>query len=136
MAKMGPAKGTGGRPLKFIDWPLAEKLAKIQCTAREIASVLDINQDTLADRCKKDHSLTFTEWFKKHSDGGKASLRRSLWNMATGERPSAAVAIWLSKNYLGMSEKIEMGSGGTESGTPVVNLIFDNEEKKKLEKND
>lgn len=123
-----------GRPLVFIDWPLAEKLAKIQCTAKEIASVLNINQDTLADRCKRDHKLTFSDWFKKHSDGGKASLRRSLWNMATGDRPNAAVAIWLSKNYLGMSEKIETISGGTESGTPVVNLIFDNEEKKKLEK--
>jgi len=133
---MGKVKKKMGRPLVPIDWPLAEKLAKIQCTAKEIASVLNINPDTLADRCKRDHELTFSDWFKKHSDGGKASLRRSLWNMATGDRPSAAVAIWLSKNYLGMSEKIEMGNGTEHGATPIVNLIFDNEDKKKLEKND
>jgi hypothetical protein len=106
--KPGPAKGTGGRPLVPIDWELATKLAKIQCTAAEIAAVLEINQDTLADRCKRDNGATFSEWFKKVGESGKVSLRRSLWKMATGERPHAAVAIWLSKNYLGMSEKFDI----------------------------
>ncbi len=100
-----PLKKKTGRPLAFIDWPLAEKLAGIQCTEREIADVLKINVDTLGDRCKRDHGMSFSDWFKRHSAGGKVSLRRSLWKMATGERPNAAVAIWLSKNYLGMKDE-------------------------------
>ena len=95
-----------GRPLVGINWEEAEELARMQCTQREIASWLKINVDTLADRCKREFNLTFSEWFKKHSEGGKASLRRSLWLMATGPRPNAAVAIWLSKNYLGMKDDV------------------------------
>jgi hypothetical protein len=105
MAKKGPPKGEGGRPLKPIDWDLAERMAKIQCTALEISSILKINQDTLADRCKKDHGDTFSEWYKKHSEDGKSSLRRAMFKAAIGG--NVTMMIWLSKQYLGMRDRLD-----------------------------
>ena len=54
-----------GRPLKHIDWELAEKLAYIHCTVAEIGAVMNLNQDTLADRCKRDNGITISEFIKK-----------------------------------------------------------------------
>lgn len=105
--KPGPKKGEGGRPLAFIDWELAKKLAHIQCTAVEIAATLGIDDNTLVAACKRENKLTFSEWYKKHSENGKCSLRRSMWKMATNERPNPAMAIWLSKNYLGMKDTVD-----------------------------
>jgi hypothetical protein len=103
----GPKKGEGGRPLIIIDWELAKKLAHIQCTAVEIAATLGVDDDTLVSACKRENKLTFSEWYKKHSENGKCSLRRSMWKMATNERPNTAMAIWLSKNYLGMRDNVD-----------------------------
>jgi hypothetical protein len=30
-----------------------------------------------------------------------------MWKMATNERPNPAMAIWLSKNYLGMRDNVD-----------------------------
>jgi hypothetical protein len=105
VGKPGPKKGEGGRPLKAIDWELAARMAKIQCTASEIASVVGINQDTLADRCKRDHSLSFSEWYKKYAEGGKSSLRRMMFQAA--DKGNVTMMIWLSKQYLGMRDRLD-----------------------------
>ena len=132
MAKRGPKKGTGGRPIIPINWNVAETLARIQCTGEEIAAVLGIHYDTLQERCKKEFKLTFPEWFKRFSDGGKSSLRRSMWKMATGERPNAAMAIWLSKQYLGMKDNAIFD----DENKPKLTLAYSSDYLKKPEKNE
>lgn len=122
MGKRGPRKGEGGRPYKFIDWELAKKLARIQCTAVEIASTLEVDDDTLVAACKRDNRQTFSEWYKKHSEYGKCSLRRSMWLMATNDKPNPAMAIWLSKNYLGMKDNIDQNID--IKSTPKINFII------------
>lgn len=120
--KTGPKKGEGGRPLIEVDWKLAEKLAYIQCTAREIASTLGIDDETLANACKRVNKLTFSQWYKKHSEAGCCSLRRSMWKSATSDRPNVAMQIWLSKNYLGMKDFVEQNVDVKK--TPTLNLII------------
>jgi hypothetical protein len=120
--KNGPAKGEGGRPLKSIDWELAKKLAHIQCTAVEIAATLGIDDDTLVNACKRENKMTFSEWYKNNSENGKCSLRRSMWKMATNEKPNPAMAIWLSKNYLGMKDTLEQNIEVKQ--TPKISLII------------
>lgn len=121
----GPKKGEGGRPYAVIDWKLAEKLAYIQCTAVEIAATLGIDDNTLVAACKREFKLTFSEWYKKHSENGKCSLRRSMWKSATSEKPNTAMQIWLSKNYLGMKDTIEQEINFEK--TPKINLVIGEE---------
>ena len=101
------AKPVMGRPRTPIDWPDAEYLASIQCTCKEIAGSFGLTDDTLMSRCKDELGITYSEWYKLHSEGGKSSLRRSMWKMATAERPNPAICIWLSKQHLGMRDSFE-----------------------------
>ena len=101
-----------GRPLKKIDWKTAESLAGIQCTGEEIASVLNIDYDTLERRIRQEFKISFTDWFKKHSAKGKVSLRRRQFRSAIDDG-SVPMQIWLGKQYLGQSDKIESENTNT-----------------------
>ena len=87
-----------GRPQKEIDKKIFENLCGLQCTLEEIAGVFDCSVDTIERWCKREYRETFAEVYKKHSAKGKTSLRRIQFKLA---EKSAAMAIFLGRNYLG-----------------------------------
>ena len=87
-----------GRPKKEIDKKIFENLCGLQCTLEEIAGVFDCSVDTIERWCKREYGETFAETYKKHSAKGKMSLRRIQFKLA---EKSAAMAIFLGRNYLG-----------------------------------
>ena len=84
----------------MVNYELIEKLAHIQCTQMEIASILDVNVSTL----KRDSE--FCTIYKKGQDEGKKALRRIQWDLAKKGNPT--MAIWLGKQYLGQRDKQEL----------------------------
>ena len=94
---------TTGRPQKEIDKKIFENLCGLQCTLEEIAGVFDCSVDTIERWCKREYRETFAEVYKKHSAKGKTSLRRIQFKLA---EKSAAMAIFLGKNYLGQKDNI------------------------------
>ena len=92
-----------GRPKKEIDKKIFENLCGLQCTLEEIAGVFDCSVDTIERWCKREYRETFAEVYKKHSAKGKTSLRRTQFKLA---EKSAAMAIFLGKNYLGQKDNI------------------------------
>ena len=92
-----------GRPKKEIDKKIFENLCGLQCTLEEIAGVFDCSADTIERWCKREYGETFAETYKKHSAKGKMSLRRTQFKLA---EKSAAMAIFLGKNYLGQKDNI------------------------------
>jgi hypothetical protein len=94
-----------GSPKIEIDVKLVQKLCEIQCTAEEIASVLGVSYDTLIRRIKELNYSNFAEFYKRHSQIGKASLRRLQWQNAV--KGNVTMQIWLGKQNLGQSEKSE-----------------------------
>ena len=92
-----------GRPQKEIDKKIFENLCGLQCTLEEIAGVFDCSVDTIERWCKREYRETFAEVYKKHSAKGKMSLRRIQFKLA---EKSAAMAIFLGKNYLGQKDNI------------------------------
>ena len=95
MAKMG-------RPKKEFDWDMIESLCRIHCTQKEIASVLKCDVDTLNNHSKEKFNLTFSEYYKRHCDEGKMSLRRMQW--ASAKKGNVTMQIWLGKQYIGQSD--------------------------------
>lgn len=102
-----------GRPRITIDWDVVKRLCNLQCTQTEIASVVNVSEDTLVRRIKSKYNLTYAEYYKKESAGGKASLRRAQWKKAIGTKDrqgndkndgSVPMLIWLGKQYLGQAE--------------------------------
>jgi hypothetical protein len=95
---------TMGRPLKPFDFPTFERLCRLQCTLEEVAGFMEVSADTVERRCKSHYGTTFADAYKKYSAPGRISLRRHQFRQA---KTSAAMAIWLGKQYLGQSDKIE-----------------------------
>lgn len=92
-----------GRPQKEIDQTQFEKLCGLQCTKEEIAGWFDCSEDTIENWCHKTYDESFSAVFSKKREAGKISLRRSQWRLA---EKSAAMAIFLGKNYLGQSDHV------------------------------
>lgn len=92
------------RPRKEIDQKQFENLCGLQCTLEEICGWFGITDKTLDSWCKRTYHASFSEVFKQKRGNGKISLRRSQWRLA---EKSAAMAIWLGKQYLGQRDQIE-----------------------------
>lgn len=98
-----------GRPKIELDYALIEKLAHIQCTQEEIASMLEVSVDTLQRDAK------FCGIYKKGQEHGKMSLRRLQWKLA--DNGNTTMAIWLGKQYLGQTDKQELSGNSTN---PII----------------
>lgn len=101
MARKPTGRPTG-RPEKEIDWTMFEQLCHIQCTQSEIASFFKIHHETLIIRVEKQYGEPYPSIYKRYSDGGKMSLRRTQLKLA---QKNAAMAIWLGKQYLGQKDR-------------------------------
>ena len=87
-----------GRPKKFIDLELVERLAHIQCTHAEIAAALGTSTDTLT------RNPNFAEVYKRGAEGGRKSLRRMQFESAN--KGNVVMQIWLGKQYLGQTDHV------------------------------
>jgi len=102
--KKAKPKKKVGRPRKEIDQVEFEKLCALQCTLLEFCDWFDITDKTLDRWCKETYNKSFSEIFAIKRGMGKISLRRAQFKLA--ER-SAAMAIFLGKQYLGQRDVIE-----------------------------
>jgi hypothetical protein len=98
-----------GRPKKELDENIIAKLSQIGCTQEEIGAVVGISARTLQRR--------YAELVAENKNKGKASLRKKLWEKALKGDPK--LLIWLSKNELGMVDKIHT----TQSVEPLPLII-------------
>jgi len=113
------------RPRKEIDEDNFKKMCGLQCTLAEIAGFFDCSEDTIERWCKRTLKLSFAEAFKKYSAGGKISLRRAQFRLA---EKNASMAIFLGKNYLGQTDRIEQIVTEIEDLTPLSELLKDADE--------
>ena len=88
---------------KVIDYDQVRRLAKIGCTHKEIAAVLEIDVTTLYFHEKRDPKLKAI--IEKGIEQGRADLRR--WQHKAARRGQNAMLIWLGKQELGQTEKVD-----------------------------
>ena len=93
------------RPRTIIDQTEFEKLCGLQCSLGEIAGWFDCSEDTIERWCKRTYDQGFAEVFAQKRGRGKIALRRAQFELA---KKSAAMAIFLGKNYLGQTERQEI----------------------------
>ena len=90
------------RPEIEIDEQQVRRLAAMQCTHEEIAAFFGVHRNTIGNR--------FRDIIDQERNKAKASLRRRMFQEAIDG--DARMMIWLSKQYLGMSEKTEHSGEG------------------------
>ena len=93
----------------------------LHCTGEECASLLDIDYDNLNKHLIAEGHGGFTEYFKKHSAGGKMSLRRRQWRKAIDD-DNTTMQIWLGKQNLGQSDRSKTEITGKDGG-PVQQQV-------------
>lgn len=114
MAKMG-------RPRKQIDKTEFEKLCFLQCTRSEFCTWFDVNEDTLNRWCKENYDgRTFSAVFQEKRENGLISLRRTQFQLA---EKSPAMAIFLGKNLLGQTDKVEQ-TQNINGAVPTVQVYI------------
>ena len=94
------------RPRKEINRDVFESLCYMQATLEEIASFFKCSEDTIERWCKRTYGSGFADIYGKYAAGGKISLRRSQFKLA---EKSAAMAIFLGKQYLGQRDDVRLG---------------------------
>ena len=87
-----------GRPHKAIDEKILANLSQIGCTQEEIGSIVGISARTL--------KRNFAEIITQYKEQGKASLRKKMYDKAV-KKDNTMMQIFLSKNMLGMSDKVQ-----------------------------
>ena len=91
---------------------LFEDLLSIQCTQAEILAVFHVSRNTLRKWVREEYEgRTYETVSEEFLASGRASIRRSLFRHAI-KNPGAA--IFLAKNYLGMSDDPHPVDSGEE----------------------
>ncbi len=85
---------------KEIDGEQIKRLASIFCTMEEICLIMQISKDTLSRR--------FQDVYNEGRAHGKMSLRRQQMKAALDG--NVGLMVWLGKQVLGQSEKIDQRS--------------------------
>lgn len=119
MARKPTGKPTG-RPLKEFNKQIFEGLCQIQCTVNEVESVLQSDQRTIDNWCKREYGESFSTIYKRFADCGKPSLRRMQWNLA---KTNASMGIWLGKQYLGQKDHDDEKKGIAPNDNSLTQLI-------------
>lgn len=118
------------RPTKLINQKQFEQLCQIQCTKEEICAVLDVSDKTLDRWCKETYETSFSEIFSQKRKGGHASLRAKQWKLAS---KSPAMAIFLGKQFLGQTDKVETHFDASEVNAINKAMITDVAKERRIE---
>jgi len=110
-----------------IDWEKFESLCRMQCTLREIADAFNCSEATIERRVTEKYGCRFVDIFKRKRQGGLISLRQNMFKMAA-KHPN--MAIFLAKNWLGMTDKTEIT--GAEGSPLAISITVGTEAAKKL----
>lgn len=111
------AKTKIGRPLKLNadekTLSTLSGLARIQCTTKEAASVLDVSEPTFIAFLKRNKKAR--EVWDTGQDSGRASIRRMQYRAA--ESGNTTMQIWLGKQYLGQKDRHDVNAKHSADGS-------------------
>lgn len=114
------APGKAGRPRKLHPDDATIKtlkaLAKIHCTTKEYAAALGVTEPTFL-KFRDDYPEIIAS-LDEGNGLGKISLRRTQFALAS---KNAAMAIFLGKNLLGQTDKLDVGG---EINVPVRFVVM------------
>ena len=122
---------TGRPPINFDKKQFIDLVA-LGCNQEEICWFFrnetgkTANIDTLSRWCKREFGVTFQEYSKQNSLMMlKIQLRRNQFELS---KHSVPMAIFLGKNWLGQSDKIEQTITEVEDLTGLAEMLKDGDE--------
>ena len=114
------AKGQIKQKQANINKTTFEGMCGIQCTKEEICNIFNVSDTSLTRWCNETYGENFEGVYKKYSTTGKMSLRRNMFRQA---EKNPTMAIWLSKQHLGMKEPEQEVKHSGEINNTFINAI-------------
>jgi hypothetical protein len=105
------------RPKSNIDWAKVDKMLQAHCDGVGIAGLLGIHEDTLYMACEEKYNMGFSAYKQLKQSEGKELLRQTMFSNAM--KGDKALQIWLSKQYLGMTERVDTSNKTEITITPA-----------------
>jgi AraC-like DNA-binding protein len=107
-----PVDSKTGRPRERLDWPRIDGMLACFATLEEVASQLDVSEDTIERACKAERKMSFAEYSRLKRGKGRLSLRRRQMLVALGNKkenvaPNVTMLIWLGKQHLDQTDKLQ-----------------------------
>jgi hypothetical protein len=116
MSQQRTKRPKAGRPEANIDWATVKKLLQSGCTSLEVCAYLDINKQTLYNRCISDNNIEFSTFYRQSKSKGDALIKVKLFDRAMNS-DNPAYLIFMAKARLNMSDRPK-----EDKGTGVVNI--------------
>jgi hypothetical protein len=89
-----------------IDWELMKDQIGKGMTLEIVAKMHGYSLDQIKKRCRKELRLQFNDFVVLSEEASKVQLKNAMWDKGVQEG-NVAMLIWLSKNILGYSDKVE-----------------------------
>lgn len=112
------------RPRIELDKKDFESLLAISCTLEEVTAFFDNKLDgcselTVQRWCKREYGKSFEDIAAKKRNLFKISIRRNQLRLS---EKSAAMAIFLGKNYLGQKDQVEPEENADDKVTVIIDV--------------
>jgi len=109
MAKVSK-KPKMGRPKIEIDIRQLKSFMRLSPNLKDTADFFDVSEDKIEDLIKENWNMSFPEFRDKNAVHSRMGIKRKMIEKAmAGDN---TMLIWLSKNMLGMSDKVETKHSG------------------------
>jgi hypothetical protein len=92
------------RPKAEIDFKKVDEYLQAQCSGSAIAGILGIHPDTLYKAIEQKYKTCFSAYSAQKKSEGKEILKKTMYDIAVKAK-NVPMNIWLSKQYLGMTDK-------------------------------
>ena len=97
-----------GRKKIQIDWKKVDNALMAGSNGVQVAAMLGIHYDTLANHCKEHHKTDFSEYLRQKREKGNNLLHAKQFEQAMkGDR---GMLIWLGKQRLDQTDKKEVSN--------------------------
>ena len=87
----------------IIDFKKVDEYLQAQCSGSAIAGLLGCHADTLYKAIEDKYKTSFSAYSIQKKSEGREILKKNLWDIAL--KGNVPMNIWLSKQYLGMTDK-------------------------------
>ena len=101
-------------------WKMVEKLYGINCTPKEVASVLGIDRSVLFNDLNREQNLLAQD---RGKEGFHEAIRASQYNIM--KRGDSRMAIWLGKQYLGQQDTVSQDITVRQTSDPATMSLDD-----------
>jgi len=97
-----------GRPQLDFNWATFDAILQYGATQGDAAEILGVSEDTITRAIKREHKLKFSEY--RHTKMGRVRIKLLQKQYDVAMSGNVTMLIWLGKQHLGQSDKVETKS--------------------------